>query len=83
MHDIDEAELFLEVEEIRVFQIPLKGPAYKADNKLVYSMLKAACIETDAWAWIQGHDATYDGRKAWLALVGHYNGTAELTIYLN
>ena len=78
MDDVDEAKLFMEPGEIRLYQVPLKGPVYKADNRLVYSMLKAACIQTDAWAWIQGHDATYDGRKAWLALVGHYNGTAEL-----
>ena len=78
--DLEDAdELFLKDEEVHLYQIPLKGPAYKHDNKLVYSMLKAACVETDAWAsWIQGHDRTYDGRKAWLALVEHYDGTAEL-----
>ena len=67
--DIEDAdELFMEDDEVRLYQIPLKGPAYKQQvNRLVYSMLKAACVETDAcWAWIQGHDTTYDkGRPGW------------------
>jgi hypothetical protein len=41
-------------------------------------MLKSACIKSDAWTWIQSFDRAADGRKTWLALVGHYDGTGEL-----
>ena len=41
-------------------------------------MLKSAWIKTDAWNWIQSFDRTADGRKAWLALDGHYDGLGEL-----
>jgi hypothetical protein len=58
--------------------MPLTGKKFKRDNKLVYQMLKLACIKSDAWTWIQSFDRAADGRKAWLALVGHYDGTGEL-----
>jgi hypothetical protein len=61
-----------------MYQMPLSGENFKRDNKLVYNMLKLACIKTDAWTWIQDHDNSSNGRKAWLALVGHYDGTGEL-----
>ena len=41
-------------------------------------MLKAACIKSNAWTWIQDCDRTANGRKAWLALVEHYNGSGKL-----
>jgi hypothetical protein len=41
-------------------------------------MLKAACVKTDAWTWIQDHDKSASGRQAWLTLVEHYDGTGEL-----
>ncbi|KAI2494993.1 hypothetical protein MHU86_19512 [Fragilaria crotonensis] len=71
-------ELFLEDDKMRRYQMPLTGKNFKRDNKLVYQMLKSACIKSDAWTWIQSFDRTSDGRKAWLALVAHYNGTGEL-----
>jgi hypothetical protein len=71
-------ELFLEDDELRRYQMPLTGKNFKRDNKLVYQMLKSACIKSDAWTWIQSYDRASDGRKAWLALVAHYDGTGEL-----
>jgi len=71
-------KLFLDDDETRRYQMPLTGENFKRDNKLVYQMLKSACIKSDAWTWIQSFDRAADGRKAWLALVGHYNGTGEL-----
>jgi hypothetical protein len=65
-------------EEVRMYQMPLTGENFKRDNKLVYAMLKAACIKTDAWTWIQDHDKSANGRKAWISLIGHYDGTGEL-----
>ena len=74
----EEDELFLEDDEMRRYQMPLEGENFKRDNKLVFQILKSACIKLDAWTWIQNFDCTADGRKGWLALVGHYNGTGEL-----
>jgi len=65
-------------DEERRYQIPLTGENFKRDNKLVYTLLKSACIKTDAWTWIQSYDRTSNGRQAWLALVAHYDGTGEL-----
>ena len=73
-----EDELFLEDDELCRYQMPLTGENFKRDNKLVYQMLKSAYIKSDAWTWIQSFDRTSDGRKAWLALVAHYDGTGEL-----
>ena len=41
-------------------------------------MLKAACIKSDAWTWIQDCDRTANRRKTWLALMAHYDGSGEL-----
>ena len=70
--------VFEDDDEERMYQMPLSGENFKRDNKLVYNMLKSACIKTDAWTWIQDHDKSSNGRKAWLTLVGHYDGTGEL-----
>ena len=75
----DDDELFLDDDEMRGYQMPLEGENFKRDNKLVYQMLKSACIKSDAWTLIQSFDRAADGRKAWLSLVGHYNGTGELS----
>jgi hypothetical protein len=46
---------------------------------MVYILLKAACVDTDAWAWIQKNDPSANGRKAWwLVLVAHYDSYGEL-----
>jgi hypothetical protein len=74
----DHDELFLDDNETRRYQMLLTGENFKRDNKLVYQMLKLVCIKSDAWTWIQSLDRAADGRKAWLALLGHYNGTGEL-----
>jgi hypothetical protein len=63
---------------MRRFQMPLEGENFKRDNKLVFQILKSACIKSNAWTWIQSFDRTPHGRKAWLALVAHYDGTSEL-----
>ena len=74
----DSDELFWDEEETRRYQMPLEGQNFKHDTKLVYKMLKAACVGTDAWAWIQQHDSSADGRRAWLTLIVHYDGYGEL-----
>ena len=65
--------------EARRYQVPLEGQNFKHDNKLVYKLLKAACVgTTNAWVWIQKNDPSADGRKAWLALVAHYDSYGKL-----
>ena len=56
--------------------MPLEGQNFKHNNKLVYKILKAACLDTNAWPWIQKDDG--DGRAAGLKLFGHYDGYGEL-----
>ncbi len=62
-------KLFWE-DERRRYQMPLEGQNFKHDNKLVHKLLKAACMDTDAWAWIQKNDPSADAR--------HYDGYGEL-----
>ena len=76
--EIDDDYEPMDDDEERRYQIPLTGENFKRDNKLVYTLLKSACIKTDAWTWIQSYDRTSNGRQAWLALVAHYDGTGEL-----
>ena len=45
---LDDTYTFEDDEEQRMYQMPLVGENFKRDNKLVYNMLKAACIESDA-----------------------------------
>jgi hypothetical protein len=74
----DTDEPFLDDDKMRRFQKLLTGENFKCANKLVYQMLKSACVKSDAWTWLQSFNCTADGKKAWLALVGHYDGTGEL-----
>jgi hypothetical protein len=77
--NVDTSYVFEDDDEERMYQMPLVGENFKQDNKLVYSsMLKAACVKTDAWTWIQDHDKSASGSQAWLTLVAHYDGTGEL-----
>ncbi len=57
--------------------MPLEGKNFKCHNKLVFQILKLACIKSNALTRIQHFDCTAIGRKAWLALVEHYDGTGE------
>jgi hypothetical protein len=76
--DDSDDELFFDEDETRRYQMPLTGENFKRDNKLVFRILKSACVKSDAWTWIQKYDRAADGRGAWLALVDHYDGTGEL-----
>ena len=72
-------KLFLDNDETRHCQIPLEDKNFKRDNKLVFQILKLARIKSNAWTWIQSFHCTANSRKAWLALVVHYDhGTGEL-----
>ena len=41
-------KLFWEDDERRRYQMPLEGQNFKHNNKMVYKLLKAACVDTDA-----------------------------------
>ena len=49
----DTNKLFLDNNKMRRFQMPLEGKNFKHDNKLVFQILKLACIKSDAWTWIR------------------------------
>jgi len=61
------------------YMLSLNGPTFDRNNKMVYAAIKAACLNTEAWAWIEDADEEQDGRLAWKRLIEHYNGTAELS----
>jgi hypothetical protein len=44
-------KLFLDNDKMRRFQMPFQGENFKRDNKLVFQILKSACIRSDAWTW--------------------------------
>ncbi len=73
--DKDDKLLLDKNDETRRYQMPLEGETFKRDKKLVFQILKLACIKSDAWTWIQSFNRTANGRKAWLALVAQYDGT--------
>ena len=56
----DNDELFLDDDEMRRYQMRLEGENFKRDKKLVYQMLKLACIKSNAWTWIQSFDHAAD-----------------------
>ena len=77
--DVEDDHVFTDDELQRMCQMPLTSENFKKDNKYVYNILKAACVKTDAWTWIQEHGMSANGRKAWRALVTHYDhGVGEL-----
>jgi hypothetical protein len=56
---------------------PLLGAAYEEDNGKVFDLLKSWTINGPAWTWMRTYNATRNGRQAWLALVGHFEGDAQ------
>ena len=57
-----------------IYQAPLRGNSFKADNKKYYSILKQFLANTDAWQWIESYDDSQHGRNAMIALRRHYDG---------
>ena len=64
----------LDESEKLIYQAPLRGNAFKADNKKYYSILKQFLANTDAWQWIESYDDSQHGRNAVIALRTHYDG---------
>ena len=70
---------FVDEQQRRMYQLPLAGAHFDADNRAVYQKLKAFLVNTPGWAWIERYDSTQNGREAFLAWTGHYNGEGELS----
>jgi hypothetical protein len=50
VHPNEEPDEFENVEQRRMFQLPLEGKAYNMDNKMVYQKLKSFLNGTPGWA---------------------------------
>ena len=72
-------ETFTTNEEERMYQFPLTGNSFELDNQAVFRKLKAFLIDSPGWAWIEPHDASENGRAAYMAWTAHYNGEGELS----
>jgi hypothetical protein len=70
---------FNTTEERRMYQFPLAGNSFELDNQAVFRKLKAFLIDSPGWAWIEPHDASENGRAAYMAWTAHYNGEGELS----
>ena len=62
-----------------MYEFPLAGPAFQMDNMAVYRKLKAFLVDSPGWVWIEPHDTAANGRAAFLAWTGHYDGIGELS----
>jgi hypothetical protein len=62
-----------------MYQFPLAGNSFELDNQAVFRKLKAFLIDSPGWAWIEPHDASENGRAAYMAWTAHYNGEGELS----
>lgn len=66
-----------------LYGMRLEGPNFCIDNVRVFQLLKDWLLESDAWVWIQKHDATQDGRAAMLSLRDHYEGASHMATRTN
>jgi hypothetical protein len=60
-------DVFADAREQRLFQIPLQGSAFNADNRTVYQNLKLFFADTPGYARIENYDSREDGRQAYLS----------------
>ena len=61
-------------EERLIYSVPLHGPMYDTDNRVVWHKIKNCCIGTTSYNWIREFEANEDVRAAWLALLQKYGG---------
>jgi hypothetical protein len=50
------------------------GPAFQRDNTKVYSIIKQLVLQGPGRSYIMPFDNAADGRRAWLALINHFEG---------
>jgi hypothetical protein len=67
-----------DTEHQRVIAItPLQGMEYGEDNGKVFDHLKSWTLKGPAWTWMRQYNTLRDGRRAWQALVAHFEGDAQ------
>ena len=72
---VNSPEEAYETDQARLVALaPLNGPSYQRDNAKVYGIIKQLVLEGPGRTFILCFDAAADGRAAWLALWGHYEG---------
>ena len=54
--------------------ISLRGPAFKADNSDVFSILLQHTENTEGYSLIEAQEKRRNGRAAWLSLLSHFEG---------
>ena len=75
--DLDPAHVFARsTREQELYSYPLGGPYFREDNKEVFRLLSDLVKDQPA-TWIQPFQASQDGRRAWLALVNHFDGGGQ------
>jgi hypothetical protein len=57
----------------------LRGTEFNANNGKVYDFLQSLTLNGPAWPWINSFQRTRNGRGAWKALLGYYEGDAMQT----
>jgi hypothetical protein len=65
---------FANEEEQAIALAPLMGPAFQRDNTKVYSIIKQLVLQGPGRSYIMPFDNAADGRRAWLALINHFEG---------
>lgn len=66
-------------DERRRYRLLLQGPEYISDNKSVFHILQSVTLGTEAYAHVQKHEASQDGRGAMADLRSFYEGEGEKT----
>ena len=57
----------------------LVGPEFAINNGAVYDLLHSLTLNGPAWSWVQAYQRTRNGRAAWKALLGYYEGDSMQT----
>ena len=70
---------FLTIKDDLVHTTAYSGPAFQADNKRLYKLLKPLVVNGPAWPFMQPYNRTQDGRGAFLAIKAQAKGPAAIT----
>lgn len=63
-------------EELAKHTVPLSGPKYTSDNKLLYELLIDLLYDTTAMSLLpKGHEKAKDGREVYLTICNYYKRT--------
>jgi hypothetical protein len=67
----------LNSKEVLRYELPLNGRKFDKDNSLVFELLSASTLGTQAWTHVNEFKDQLNGRGAMIALRNHYDGDAE------